>query len=63
MLFEELQRARRGAKDSRKQLNGILNEIAYSNDLLVIKLLKLVFAMFMAIDTALMERKVRKRQN
>ena len=62
MLFEELQRARRGAKDSRKQLNGILNEIAYSNDLLVIKLLKLVFAMFMAIDTALMEREVQRLQ-
>ena len=62
MLFEELQRARRGAKDSRKQLNGILNEIAYSNDLLVIKLLKLVFAMFMAIDTALMEREVLRLQ-
>jgi hypothetical protein len=62
ILFEELQRARRGAKDSRKQLNGILNEIAYSNDLLVIKLLKLVFAMFMAIDTALMEREVQRLQ-
>lgn len=62
LLFEELQRARRGAKDSRKQLNGILNEIAYSNDLLVIKLLKLIFAMFMAIDTALMEREVQRLQ-
>lgn len=62
MLFEEIQRARRGARDSRKQLNGILNEIGYGNDLFVIKLLKLVFAMFMAIDIALMEREVQRLQ-
>ena len=62
MLFEKIKRARRGAKDSRKQLNGILNEIAYGNDLFMIKLLKLVFAMVMAIDTVLMEREVQRLQ-
>lgn len=62
MLFEEIQRARCGAKDSRKQLNNILNDIAYSNDLFVIKLLKLVFAFFMAIETASMEREVQRLQ-
>ena len=62
MLFEEIQRARCGSKDSRKQLNNILNDIAYSNDLFVIKLLKLVFAFFMAIETASIEREVQRLQ-
>ena len=62
MLFEEIQRARRGARDSRKQLNSMLNDIAYSNDLFVIKLLKLVFAFFMAIETASMEQEVQRLQ-
>lgn len=62
MLFEEIQRARRGARDSRKQLNSMLNDIAYCNDLFVIKLLKLVFAFFMAIETASMEREVQRLQ-
>ena len=62
LLFEEIQRARYGAKDSRNRLNSILNDIAYHNDLLVVKLLKLVFALFMAIETASMEQKVQQLQ-
>ena len=62
LLFEEIQRARCGATDSRKRLNSILNDIAYHNDLLVVKLLKLVFALFMAIETASIEQKVQKLQ-
>lgn len=62
LLFEEIQRARYGAKDSRKRLNSILNDIAYHNDLLVVKLIKLVFALFMAIETASIEQKVQQLQ-
>ena len=62
LLFEEIQRARCGATDSRKRLNSILNDIAHRNDLLVVKLLKLVFALFMAIETASIEQKVQKLQ-
>ena len=62
MLFGEIQRARCGAKDSRKRLNSILNDIAYGNDLFLIKLLKLVFALFVAMETASMEQKVQRLQ-
>ena len=62
ILFEEIQRARCGAKDSRKRLNSILNDIAYGNDLFLIKLLKLVFALFIAVETASMEQKVQRLQ-
>lgn len=62
MLFEEIQRARCGAKDNRKRLNSILNDIAYGNDLFLIKLLKLVFALFVAMETASIEQKVQQLQ-
>ena len=62
LLFEEIQRARYGAKDSRKRLNSILNDIAYNNDLLMVKLIKLVFALFMAIETASIAQKVQQLQ-
>lgn len=61
-LYEEIQRARQGAKDSRKRLNNILNDIAYSNDLFIIKLFKLVFALFITMGTAAREREVQRLQ-
>ena len=61
-LYEEIHRARQGAKDSRKYLTAILNDIAYSNDLFVIKLFKLVFAMFVAVESASREREVKRLQ-
>ena len=61
-LYEEIHRARQGAKDSRKYLNAILNDIAYSNDLFIIKLFKLVFAMFVAVESATREREVKQLQ-
>ena len=61
-LYEEIHRARQGAKDSRKYLTAILNDIAYSNDFFIIKLFKLVFAMFVAIESASREREVQRLQ-
>ena len=61
-LYEEIHRARQGAKDSRKYLTAILNDIAYSNDFFIIKLFKLVFAMFVAIESATREREVQRLQ-
>lgn len=61
-LYEEIHRARQGAKDSRKYLNAILNDIAYSNDFFIIKLFKLVFAMFVAIESATREQEVKRLQ-
>ena len=62
ILFDELQRARYGAKNIRKQLDSTLNDITYSNDLFVFKLLKLVFAFFIAIETTSMEREGQRLQ-
>ncbi len=61
-LYEEIHRARQGAKDSRKYLTAILNDIAYSIDLFVIKLFKLVFAMFVPVESASRERDVKRLQ-
>ena len=61
-LYEEIHRARQGAKNSRKYLTAILNDIAYSNDFFIIKLFKLVFAMFVAIESATREREVKQLQ-
>ena len=61
-LYEEIHRARQGAKDSRKYLTAILNDIAYSNDFFIIKLFKLVFAMFVAVESATREREVKRLQ-
>ena len=61
-LYEEIHRARQGAKDSRKYLTAILNDIAYSNDFFIIKLFKLVFAMFVAVESASREREVKRLQ-
>ena len=60
-LYEEIKRARQGAKDSRKQLNNILNDIAYSNGLFI-NLIRLFFAFFIALETASMEREVKRLQ-
>ena len=61
-LYEEIHRARQGAKNSRKYLTAILNDIAYSNDFFIIKLFKLVFAMFVAVESASREREVKRLQ-
>ena len=60
-LYEEIHRARQGAKDSRKQLNSILNDIAHSNNLFI-NIFRLFFALFLAIETASMEREVKRLQ-
>ena len=62
MLFEEIQRAREDANHSRKRLKSILNNIAYSNDFFIIKMFKLVFALFIAIETKSLEQDVQELQ-
>ena len=61
-LYEAIHRARQGAKDSQKCLNAILNDISYSNDLIIIKMFKLVFALFVAIESATREQEVKRLQ-
>ena len=62
MLFDEIQRARKDANHSRKRLKSILNNIAYSNDFFIIKMFKLVFALFIAIETKSLEQDVQELQ-
>lgn len=62
MLFEEIQRAREDANHSRKRLKNILNSITYSNDFFIIKMFKLIFALFVAIETQSLENNVQELQ-
>lgn len=62
MLFDEIERARKDANHSRKRLKSILNNIAYSNDFFIIKMFKLVFALFIAIETKSLEQDVQELQ-
>lgn len=62
MLFEEIQRARKDANHSRKRLKSILNNITYSNDFFIIKMFKLMFALFIAIETKTLEKDVQELQ-
>lgn len=59
-LYEEIHRARQGASDSRKRLNAMLTDLAYSNEFFLIKLVKLVCALFLAIDNARYENQVER---
>jgi hypothetical protein len=61
-LSEEIIRARQGANDSRKRLNAMLKDLAYSNEFFLIKLVKLVVALFLAIDNACYENQVERLQ-
>lgn len=60
MLFGELQRARKNANISRKRLKALLQDIAYGNDFFIIKMFKLAFALFVALDSSSAEREVRR---
>ncbi|MBQ8794846.1 MAG: hypothetical protein IJZ54_00310 [Clostridia bacterium] len=62
LLFDEIQRARKDANHSRKRLKRILNNITYSNDFFIIKMFKLVFALFIAIETKSLEQDVQELQ-
>ncbi len=62
MLFDEIERARKDANHSRKRLKSILNSIVYSNDFFIIKMFKLVFALFIAIETKSLEQDVQELQ-
>lgn len=60
-LYEEIHRARQGARDSRKQLNSILNDITCSNGLFI-NIFRLFFALFLALEVASIEREVKRLQ-
>lgn len=60
-LYEEIHRARQGVRDSRKQLNDILNDIACSNGLFI-NIIRLFFALFLALEVASIERDVKRLQ-
>ena len=61
-LSEEILRARQGASDSRKRLNAMLKDLVYSNEFFIIKLVKLVVALFLAIDNARYENHAERLQ-
>jgi hypothetical protein len=61
-LSEEIIRARQGANDSRKRLNAMLKDLAYSNEFFIIKLVKLIVALFLAIDNARYENQAERLQ-
>lgn len=60
-LYEEIHRARQGARDSRRQLNSILRDIEYSNSLFI-NIIRLFVALFLALETASAEREVKRLQ-
>lgn len=62
LLYDEIYRARQGAKDSRKLLSNILNDIAYSNDFFLFKLCKLIYALFIAIEKIYYDNQVEHLQ-
>lgn len=62
MLFEETQRAREEANHSRKRLRNILNSIIYSNDFFIIKMFKLLFALFVVAESKSLENEVQELQ-
>ena len=62
LLYEEIYRARQGVRDSRKHLNRLLNDIAYSNDFFIIKLFKLLFALFIAVNNIHYDNQVERLQ-
>lgn len=61
-LFAELQRARKGTEENRKKLKTLLDDIAYGNDFFLIKLFKLVAALFIAIGTKALDDDVKYLQ-
>ncbi len=62
MLFDEIQRARKDANHSRKRLRNILNSIIYSNDFFIIKMFKLLFALFVVAESKSLENEVQELQ-
>ena len=62
LLYDEIYRARQGVRDSRKHLNRLLNDIAYSNDFFIIKLFKLLCALFIAVNNIHYDNQVERLQ-
>lgn len=62
LLYEEIRKARQSSHDSRKRLSAILKDIAYTNEFFLIKLVKLVYALFLAIDNARYDNQVEHLQ-
>lgn len=62
MLFEEIKRARQDSYYSRKRLKSILYDIAHNNDFFIVKMFKLVVALFIAVESQSLENVVKKLQ-
>lgn len=62
MLFEEIKRARQDSYYSRKRLKSILYDIAHNNDFFIVKMFKLVVALFIAVESQSLENEVKKLQ-
>ena len=60
MLFEEIKRARQDSYYSRKRLKSILYDIAHNNDFFIVKMFKLVVALFIAVESQSLENDVKK---
>lgn len=61
-LFAELQRARKGTESNRKKLKELLSDVAYGNDFFLVKLFKLVAALFVAMETKALDNEVKLLQ-
>ena len=60
-LYEEIHRARQGVRDCRRQLNSILSDIEYNNGFFI-NMIRLFFALFLAFETASIERELKRLQ-
>ena len=60
LLYQELQRAKQSAYTNQKELNRLLNNLIYSNDYLIIKLLKLMFALLLIFQAVSLEYEVQQ---
>lgn len=63
LLFEEIKKAKTDANQNKKRLKNILNNITYNNDLFIVKILKVVFALFLIIEIQSLEKEVQTLQS
>ena len=61
-LWEEIQRARRTARLNKKRLEDLIFDITEGSDLLIIKIVKLFVALFVAIDNIKYDNELEKLQ-
>lgn len=62
VLWNELQWARKNSYANKKRLHDLINDITVGTDLLIIKIIKLFIALFMAIDNVLYDNEIERLQ-